>query len=260
MPQTLRTECEPGGQWLWALLKRAGAPPSQTQPPAKNRVERTGDCVPVAGPGVVGPRWPGCAGLRVGGPCQEPRSRARVFWSSSLGPTARGGGPGTEATGTPKPCPRGQPHRGLWPAAAATHGQAEVALWGMAVCLSVTAVAWDLGKLLARPQATAGGGQAPGWVGPGFSSHICAFLWGSNPPRTLVLSAEGFFRLPWAPASGQSWLWLFNLLRPRGLWETSLTFPECVIFLQAMGYGGGRGGVCTPGPSELRCAPSFNGI
>lgn len=55
MPQTLRTECEPGGQWLWALLKRAGVPPSQTQPPAKNRVERTGDCVPVAGPGVVGP-------------------------------------------------------------------------------------------------------------------------------------------------------------------------------------------------------------
>lgn len=228
MPQTLRTECEPGGQWLWALLKRAGAPPSQTQPPAKNRVERTGDCVPVAGPGVVGPRWPGCAGLRVGGPCQEPRSRARVFWSSSLGPTARGGGPGTEATGAPKPCPRGQPHRGC----------------GLGP-----------GEVVGPPPGHGGWRAGPRLGGPWL---LIPYL--RLPVRTLVLSAEGFFRLPWAPASGQSWLCLFNLLRPRGLWETSLTFPECVIFLQAVGCGGGWGGVCTPGPSELRYVPSFNGI
>lgn len=63
-------------------------------------------------------------------------------------------------------------------------------------CLPVTSVAWDLGQQLAHPRAVAGGGQAPGWVGPGFSSPLCAFLWGSNPPRTSVLSAEGVSQAP----------------------------------------------------------------
>lgn len=196
MPQTLRTQCEPGGQWLWALLKRAGAPPSQTQPPAKNRVERTGDCVPVAGPGVVGPRWPGCAGLRVGGPCQEPRSRARVFWSSSLGPTARGGGPGTEATGAPKPCPQGQPHRGLWPAAAAAHGHHRGGSVGHG-CLSFCyGCGLGPGEVVGPPPGHGGWRAGPGLGGPWLLIPHLRLPVGLKPSPDLGSLCRGVFQAP----------------------------------------------------------------
>lgn len=175
--------------------------------------------------------WPGCVGLRVAGPCQEPRSRADVFWSSLLGPTARGGRPGTEATVPPCGALGGRLTEG-----SGLQLQQDMARWRWlcgAWLSSCSVCGLGPGAAVGPPRATGGSGQAP--AGPALASHprsvpSCGARTLPGPRFSLQ---KGFLRLPRAPASGQGWPWLLmNPLRPspRGQCETGLDL-SCVCDL-----------------------------